>query len=160
MLHAMKTIANVTLYVVGEFYDDEHHYRALAKQLQVDSSVRFVSDYIPNDEVKYYFSACNAVVLPYKSATQSGIAQIAFNFNKPVIATNVGGLAEIVPDGEAGYIIEPNAPEQCAKAVNTFFKEKKEDDFVARVKIEKKKYSWERLVDAICEMTETNNNGK
>jgi glycosyltransferase involved in cell wall biosynthesis len=99
-------------------------------------------------------------VLPYKSATQSGIAQIAFNFNKPVIATNVGGLAEIVPDGEAGYIIEPNAPEQCAKAVNTFFKEKKEDDFVARVKIEKKKYSWERLVDAICEMTETNNNGK
>ncbi|MEK7263726.1 MAG: glycosyltransferase [Bacteroidota bacterium] len=160
MLHAMKTIVNATLCVVGEFYDDEQQYRALAKELHIESSVRFISDYIPNDEVKYYFSACNAVVLPYKSATQSGIAQIAFNFNKPVIATNVGGLAEIIPDGEAGYIVEANAPEQFANAVNTFFQKNKEEDFVARVKIEKKKYSWENLVDAIVEMVSENRSRK
>jgi hypothetical protein len=79
------------------------------------------SDYIPNEEVKYYFSAADAVVLPYTSATQSGIAQIAYNFDLPVIATNVGGLAEVVRDGETGLLVPPNDPRALAGRIVEYF---------------------------------------
>ncbi|MBM4166365.1 MAG: glycosyltransferase [Ignavibacteria bacterium] len=152
LLYAMQKIENVKTLIVGEFYDDEQQYRSLAKELGVENKVRFVSDYIANDEVKFYFSASDAIVLPYKSATQSGIAQIAFNFDKPVITTNVGGLAEIVPDGKAGFVVEPNNPEQLAVAIQKFFSENKKEEFAAQVKIEKQKYLWENLVNAIEEL--------
>lgn len=152
LLRAMQNIENVKALVVGEFYDDEQQYRSLAKELNVENKVRFFSEYIANDEVKNYFSASDAVVLPYKSATQSGIAQIAFNFDKPVLTTNVGGLAEIVPDGKAGYVVEPNNPRFFANAIQKFFSENQKEEFTAQVKIEKKKYSWENLVCAIEEL--------
>ncbi len=152
LLRSMQQVENATALIVGEFYDDEQHYRSLAKELNVESKVRFFSEYIANNEVKYYFSACDAVVLPYKSATQSGIAQIAFNFDKPVITTNVGGLAEIVPDGKAGFVVEPNNPEQLARVIQKFFTEGKKERFTEQVKIEKRKYSWENLVIAIEEL--------
>ena len=88
---------------VGEFYDDETKYRNQVKESGLEDCVRFVADYIPNDQVALYFSAADVVVLPYLSATQSGIAQIAYNFDKPVIATNVGGLAEVIVDGKTKY---------------------------------------------------------
>ncbi|MBS4027062.1 MAG: glycosyltransferase [Ignavibacteriales bacterium] len=152
LLHTMKNVENITALIVGEFYDNEKQYRSLAKELNVENKVRFFSEYIANDEVKNYFSACDAVVLPYKTATQSGIAQIAFNFDKPVITTNVGGLAEIVPDGKAGFVVEPNNPEQLATAISKFFSENKKEEFTEQVKIEKKKYSWENLVKAMEEL--------
>jgi glycosyltransferase involved in cell wall biosynthesis len=91
------------------------------------------------------------VVQPYKSATQSGVTQIAYHFNKPMIITNVGGLAEFVPDGKVGYIVEP-AETAIATAILKFYDEKKEDEFSANAAVEKLKYSWGKMVDAIEEV--------
>lgn len=160
LLEAMKQISDTYLMVVGEFYDDESKYQQKVKDLNLSSRggepcIRFVSEYVPNEQVATYFSAADVVVLPYLSATQSGITQIAYNFDKPVIATDVGGLAEVVIDGKTGFIIPPNNPAALANAIKRFYDEKKEAEFVANVQVEKKKYSWENLVKRIEELMET-----
>jgi len=142
-------IGETVLLVVGEFYDDEQKYRQRSRELNLDSCVRFVADYIPNEHVARYFCAADAVVLPYLSATQSGIAQIAYNFDKPVIATDVGGLAEVVVNQKTGFLVPPNAPRALAEAIRRFYRENRESEFSEHVKIEKRKYSWERVVEAI-----------
>lgn len=146
-------IGETSLLVVGEFYDDEQKYRQRRRELNLDSCVRFVADYVPNEQVARYFSAADAVVLPYLSATQSGIAQIAYNFDKPVIATNVGGLAEVVINEETGFLVPPNEPRALAEAIRRFYREQRENEFAAKVKIEKRNYSWERVVEAIEELS-------
>lgn len=149
LLDAMSKISDLTLLVVGEFYDDENKYRNRVKELKIENYVQFVSDYVPNDKVSIYFSAADVVVLPYLSATQSGITQIAYNFDKPVIATEVGGLAEVVIDGKTGFIVPPNEPQKLADAISNYYSEKKEKEFSENVKIEKKKYSWDNFVKTI-----------
>lgn len=153
LLDAMKEISKreipPLLLVVGEFYDDETKYRQRVKELGIENFVRFVSDYVPNDKVSIYFSSADVVVLPYLSATQSGITQIAYNFDKPVIATDVGGLAEVVIDGETGFIVPPNEPQKLADAISKYYSQNKEKEFSENVKIEKRKYSWEHFVKTI-----------
>jgi glycosyltransferase involved in cell wall biosynthesis len=139
----------IHLLVAGEFYDDEQYYRGIVEQRGLGNCVHFLSEYIPNDRVSIIFSAVDCVVLPYRSATQSGIVQIAYNFNKPVIVTNVGGLAETVEDGISGFVVPPESPEALADSIEAFYRENREDTFVAGVKIEKAKYSWESLTAAI-----------
>jgi glycosyltransferase involved in cell wall biosynthesis len=92
------------------------------------------------------------VVLPYTSATQSGIAQIAYNFDKPVIATDVGGLGEVVLDGLTGFLVPPDNPAALAAGIRRFYDEKRETGFAARVREEKKKYSWDHMVTTIEEL--------
>ena len=155
LIEAMKKVLarrDVQLFAVGEFYDDESKYRSLVRDLELESYVRFVSDYVPNEEVANYFSAADLVVLPYLSATQSGIAQIAYNFDKPVIATTVGGLAEVVKENKTGYLVPPNDPQALADAINRFYDDEMEEEFSCTVRIEKKKYSWENLVQNIEEL--------
>jgi len=142
-------IGETLLLVVGEFYDDEQKYRQRAQELNLNACVRLVADYIPNDQVAQYFCAADVVVLPYLSATQSGIAQIAYNFDKPVIATDVGGLAEVVAHEKTGFLTPPDSPRDLAEALRKFYREQREAEFSANVKIEKRKYSWETLVRAI-----------
>jgi glycosyltransferase involved in cell wall biosynthesis len=142
----------VKLYVVGEFYGDYEKYVNQIKLLRLENDITIISDYIPNEEVGKYFSAADVVVLPYITATQSGIVQIAYNFNKPVIATDVGGLAETVLDGKTGYIVKPQNPKLLANTVSQFYLDNKEDEFVANVMKEKKKYSWDRMVEGIEEL--------
>jgi glycosyltransferase involved in cell wall biosynthesis len=107
------------------------------------------TNYVPNEEVKFYFSAADAVVLPYLSATQSGIAQIAFNFDCPVIATDVGGLPEVVRDGETGLLLPPNDPAALARRILEYFTTVDRARLRSAVREEKGKYSWENLVNAI-----------
>jgi glycosyltransferase involved in cell wall biosynthesis len=149
LIEAMQHLQDVQLLCVGEFYDDETKYRQMVKDLHLESNVRFVSEYVPNENVASYFCAADIVILPYLSATQSGIAQIAYNFNRPVIATDVGGLGEVVLDEKTGFIVPPNNPAALANAVKRFYDEHREQEFVASVKIEKKKYSWDALVEEI-----------
>ncbi len=137
---------------VGEFYDGEQGYRDHVHRLGLDESVRFVPEYVPNDQVALYFSAADVVVLPYLSATQSGIAQIAYNFDKPLIVTDVGGLAEVVQQGVSGLVVPPANPQALADAIKAFYVPGKEQEFVAGVHEAKKKYSWERVVTAIEEL--------
>src|SRR5260221_973197 len=142
----------ILLLVVGEFYDPEPQYRDRVRDLNLEPSVRFVTGYLPNDDVALYFSAADAVVLPYLSATQSGIAQIAYNFDKPVIATSVGGLAEVVVDGTTGSLVPPNDPDALASAIGKFYTEKQEERMTENVRTEKKKYSWKHFAETIEEL--------
>jgi len=147
MSHLKDT--GVHLLVVGEFYDDEQKYRSRVEELGLQSQVTFVSEYVPNDRVGEYFSAADVVVLPYLSATQSGIVQIAYNFDKPVIATTTGGLVEVVVDGKTGFLVPPDSPGELAASIRKFYDEEKEAAFAENVKSEKKKYSWDSLVENI-----------
>lgn len=152
LIEAMPSVLHelgVQLLIVGEFYEDERVYRDAIRQLGVEASVTVVADYVPNDRVRLYFSAADVVVLPYVSATQSGIVQIAYNFSKPVISTNVGGLPEVVRDGETGFLVPPEDPQALAAAIVRFYREDREAEFSRRVGAIRQEYSWDALVGAV-----------
>jgi glycosyltransferase involved in cell wall biosynthesis len=152
LLDALQLVVRqipVKLLVVGECYDNEERYRRKIQDLGLTDHVMVYSHYIPNEQVTAYFSACDVVVLPYISATQSGIVQLAYNFDKPVIATDVGGLAEVVIDGVTGFIVPPSDPASLAQAILRYYQEAREPDFIKNVSAEKGKYSWDRMVQAV-----------
>jgi len=139
---------NVQLMVAGEFYNNSEQYFALEKELGLEGKVIWRTDFIPDSEVKNYFCAADIIVQPYKSATQSGVTQIAYHFEKPMLVTNVGGLAEIVPDGKVGYIVEPDAV-AIADALVDFYGNNRIESYRENILAEKEKYSWKRMVEAI-----------
>ena len=153
-LSFLKGKISVKLIVAGEFYSDKEKYENLIKALEVENSIYLQTDFIPSSEVKYYFSASDCVILPYRDATQSGIVQIAVNFKKPVIATNVGGLGEIIKDGITGYIVEKNNPVELADAITKFYNENKEAEFVSNLAEVASKYSWGSFVNGLLQLTE------
>jgi glycosyltransferase involved in cell wall biosynthesis len=146
---AVERLPNVRLVVAGEFYDDEAPYRAQVERHGLAQHVRFVPDYIPEAEVGAYFSAADLVVQPYVTATQSGVAQIAFHFERPLVVTDVGGLAEIVPHGEAGLVVPPEDPEALASAIVRFFEDDLGEALTAGVRRERPKYEWARVYEAV-----------
>jgi len=137
------------LLIVGEFYEDEKKYQEQIKNLKLEDSVKVVSNFVPDGKVKYFFSASDVVVLPYVNATQSGIIQIAYYYDKPVIATDVGGLSEAVKNNETGFMIAPESSKAIADAVVKFYEDDSEEKFSANVREEKKNYSWEGFVSSI-----------
>lgn len=144
---------NVRLIVAGEFYSGSEKYFEMEKELGLEGLIIWKSDFVPNSEVRYCFGAADLIVQPYKSATQSGVAQIAYHFEKPMLVTGVGGLAEIVPDGVAGYVVEPDAT-QIADRLVDFFKEDKKDQFTEGLRQEKKKYSWTNMARSVIKASE------
>lgn len=128
------------LIVAGEFYSGEDEYRSLARRLELEESIEWRTSFIPDSEVRYFFSAADLVVQPYKTATQSGVTQIAYHFLKPMLVTRVGGLPEIVPDGKVGYVADPD-PASIAASIDRFAGEK--TVFAEGLREEKRKYSWE-----------------
>ena len=141
-----QRVPKAQLVVAGEFYADEAALRAQAAALD---GVRLDADYVPDDRVGLYVSAADAVVQPYLSATQSGVAQIAFHFGRPVITTDVGGLAEIVPDGEAGLVVPPDDPAALADALVRFVEDDLGDALAAGVRQQRERFSWDRLAEAV-----------
>ena len=139
---------DVELLVAGEFYESETEYRSLVDQLGVNDRVHFYADFIPQEKVAQFFSACDILVQPYRTATQSGVAQIAYHFNKPIVVTNVGGLPEIVPHNKVGYVVDVD-PNEISIAINQFYNEDKEEEFIENVKQEKIKYSWSNMATQI-----------
>ena len=142
---------DMKLIVAGEYYGDHEYYENIIKELNLEGKVILHTRYIPRDAVKYYFSACDMVVQPYKTATQSGVTQIAYHFDKPMLVTDVGGLAEMVPHGIAGYVTAPD-PAQIAAAVQDFYAHKKSAKFVQGVMQEKHRFSWQAMVQAINDL--------
>lgn len=145
-------LSDVKLLVAGEFYEDASPYQTQIQALGIGDAVQLHSTYIPNDQVPVFFSAADVVVQPYITATQSGVAQIAFHFDKPTILTDVGGLAEVVPDGVAGLVVPPENPRALAAAVIRFFREDLAPRLTQGVQTEKAKYDWGHLYKAIDEL--------
>jgi len=139
---------DVELIVAGEFYESETDYRSLVAKLGLNSRVHFFGDFIPQEKVAAFFSACDILVQPYRTATQSGVAQIAYHFNKPILVTNVGGLPEIVPHNKVGYVVDVD-PKAISIAITDFYENDKEFEFTENVKEEKKKYSWINMANQI-----------
>ncbi|MBQ5674722.1 MAG: glycosyltransferase family 4 protein [Lachnospiraceae bacterium] len=145
----VEQVENVKLYIVGDFDGDKDVYLQMIKEKQVEDHIRIFDGYIPDDEVEKFFAASDLVVLPYESATQSGIVQIAYGFQKPVVVTNVGGLPEVVEHEKTGYVVEAFNDDQLADAVIRFFEEDKGEEFAANVANEEYKYSWDRMVEVV-----------
>jgi len=143
--------STIRLLVAGEFYCDPKPYFEIIEKHGLQDKVIMNHDFIPDSQVVNYFCAADLVVQPYKSATQSGVTQIAYHFNKPMIITNVGGLAEFVPDGKVGFVVEPR-PAEIARSILRFYSEAREAEFVQNAREEKQKYSWSRMLDAIDEV--------
>lgn len=139
---------NVKLIVAGEFYNNPDMYFELEKKYDLTGRIVWRNDYIPDSLVSAYFSVADIVAQPYKSATQSGVTQIAYHFEKPMLVTNVGGLAEIVPNGKVGYVVEPNAGDVAA-ALCHFYENDNSAVFAENIVEEKKKYAWSGMTDTI-----------
>lgn len=139
----------IQLWVVGEFGTDREEYMDLIKELEIESYVKVVDTYTPDREVEKYFVAADLVVLPYISATQSGIVQIAYGFTRPVIVTEVGGLPDVVKDGKTGYIVKPGNPEEIARAVHRFYQNGVDRIMTENIRKEAYRFSWERMGEAI-----------
>lgn len=143
----LKTL-NCTLLVVGEFYEGKDRCLNLITALGLEPKVRIVDRFVPDDEVSLYFSAADLVVLPYESATQSAIVPIAFAFERPVIATRVGGLPDAIRDGETGLLVEPSNPAALAEAIIRFYEGKMEPALRRNI-VQQRPFSWKDLAAAL-----------
>lgn len=140
--------SDIKLIVAGEFYNNSEKYFEMEKQLGLEGKIIWRTDFIADEQVKNYFCASDIIVQPYKTATQSGVTQIAYHFEKPMLVTNVGGLPEIVPNGKVGYSVEPEA-KVIADAISDFYSNGRYAEFVENTKEEKKKYSWDRMLENV-----------
>ena len=136
------------LLIAGEFYASRDKYIAHIERLGLKDEVILHDFFVPDSDVRYYFSAADCVVLPYKTATQSGVTQICYNFCTPVIVTRVGGLAEIVPDGVVGYVCAPTAA-GVRDALERIFEGDRIAQFAHNIIEERKRFSWSTMCDEI-----------
>ncbi len=150
LLQALARVAGVHVLVAGECYDDWAFYQSIIDENSLAGRVHLHLDFIPAEQVRLFFAAADLVVQPYRTATQSGISQIAYHFDKPMVVTRVGGLPEIVTDGVSGYVTEPE-PEALAAAIRDFFEHNRAESMQAGVRAEKKRFSWENLVKQLLE---------
>ena len=148
--NAKSKTQNPKLLVAGEFYEDEKTYLQQINRLGLSDDVILRTDFIPDSEVKYYLCAADAVIQPYRHATQSGVTPLAYHFEKPMIVTNVGGLPSMVPNEKVGLVAEPT-PESIANAILRFY-QLGENYFLPHLRSEKKKYSWRNLVEVIRDL--------
>jgi len=144
---ANETIKNlgIQLIIVGEFYEDASTYHDLVNALGLQNRISFYSNYIPDGEVKNYVCSADFIIQPYKNATQSGVTPLAYHFEKPMLVTNVGGLADTVPHLKTGIVVAPTA-EEIAKGIETLY-ELGEKHFIPNIIEEKKKYSWSQMTE-------------
>jgi glycosyltransferase involved in cell wall biosynthesis len=139
------------LLVAGEFYENDAPYRSLIKEHNLENEIILFDRFIKDEEVPLFFSVADLIVQPYKSATQSGVTQIAFYYEKPMLVTDVGGLREIVADGRCGYVVKPE-PEYIADAIADYFGNNRQEVFTEGVKAEKDKFAWDKMTKAIEEV--------
>lgn len=149
-LPAVKQLG-LKLIVAGEYYDQASVYEDIIAKNKLEEDVILRTQFIGNEAVKYYFAAASLVVQPYRSATQSGISQIAYHFEKPMIVTRVGGLPEIVKDGKEGYIVEVS-PEAIADALVDFFTQQRGPEFAPHLAKAKERFSWKNMTVGIKQL--------
>jgi glycosyltransferase involved in cell wall biosynthesis len=143
-----ESCKNIELIVAGEFYEDSEPYLDIIRAHKLENRVHLHTKFISNDEVKVYFSAADVVAQPYRSATQSGVSQVAYHFENPMIITNVGGLSELVPHQKAGLVCEPN-PEGISGAIVEIFEGQNIPQMKENLQELKKQFSWESMVNEL-----------
>ena len=142
--------SGIKLLVAGEFYEDARQYKDQIEQLGINEQLILRTDFIPDSEVKYYLCAADAVIQPYRNATQSGVTPLAYHFEKPMVVTNVGGLPSLVPDGKVGIVVEPD-PTAIAEGILKFY-QLGENYFIPHLRKEKEKYSWATMAGTISQL--------
>jgi len=143
---------NIKLLIAGEYYEDSSYYEKLAIDLGINDKIIYHTRFIPNDMVKYYFCASDLVAQTYRNATNSGVTMVGYYYEKPMLVTAVGGLAEIVPHGIAGYAVAPNKLE-ISDSIVDFFENNKAEIFKSGIKAEKEKYSWKKFIAAFKDLS-------
>ena len=144
-------LPNVQLIIAGEFYEDEDKYRTQIADLGLTERVIVRNEFVPDGDLRKYFGAADLIVQPYKTATQSGVTQVAFHFEKPMLVTNVGGLGEIVHDHKMGYACAPNA-ESIAEDLLDYYRNKRQEAYTAYLQKEKTKYAWSNMTRAFIKI--------
>ncbi len=139
--------AGIKLLVAGEYYGNREEYEEQIDRLNISPQLILRTGFIPNNEVRYYLSAADFVIQPYRDATQSGVTPLAYHFEKPMLVTNVGGLPDLVPDGLVGLVTTPDATAIATGILRLY--ELGENFFLPHLREEKQKYSWEKLVTNI-----------
>ena len=159
LLEALAQTTDIHAVIAGECYEPWEDYQNIISANDLGDRVHLFTDFIPAEQVRFFFSAADLVVQPYRSATQSGISQIAYHFEKPMVVTKVGGLPEIVTDGVSGYVVAPE-PDAIAAAMRDFFENKRATGMQAGVRKEKKRFSWENLVEKLLQKSRPLPSGK
>jgi glycosyltransferase involved in cell wall biosynthesis len=142
------------LVIAGEFWENKDRYLEMIERLDLAKKVTIFDRYIPNEETPYFFHAADIVILPYTSVTGSGLVQMAFGFQKPVVVSDIGSLSEVVSDKITGFLVPPKDPHEIAKAVVEFFAQSDKEEMIDRIKKEKEKFSWDHLVHTIEKLGE------
>jgi D-inositol-3-phosphate glycosyltransferase len=153
MAHPEIKKQNIKLLIAGEFYEDKQPYLDLIQKSGLQHQVILHDKFISNDEVRYYFCASNLVAQTYRNATNSGVTMVGYYYEKPMLVTNVGGLAEIVPNDECGYVVENSIP-IISDQILAYFNEEKEYEFTQNVILEKKKYEWKEFIRVLMSLFE------
>lgn len=142
---------NIKLLIAGEFYEDKQPYFDLIEKHQLKDHIILHDRFISNDDVRYYFCACDLVAQTYRKATNSGVSMIGYFYNKPMLVTAVGGLAEIVPDKKCGYAL-PVSVQEISLALLDYFKNNREKEMTLHVKEERKKYEWSGFINTLLNL--------
>ena len=152
LIEASKTLKeklnNFKILVVGDCYENPEPYSKMINKNGLNDIFDMRFEFVPNDKVNIYFSAADVIVLPYKSATQSGIVPVAYHFDKPVIVTNVGGLSEIVQEGKTGYVVYPE-PNEIADGILKYYNNLDKINFVENIKSYKDNFTWNKFIEKI-----------
>ena len=152
MSHPKIKEQNIKLLIAGEFYDKQENYDSLIEELNLNNII-IENNFIPKNRVPYYFAVSNVLVLPYKSATQSGVTQLSMYYESPMIVTNVGGLPEVVDHKINGLVVEPNS-NSIAEAILYYFSDDNiEYGMNQSIKIKKEEYSWSNFTSSILKNT-------
>jgi glycosyltransferase involved in cell wall biosynthesis len=144
----LKTV-KVKLLIAGEFWDEKQEYIHLMDELNIKDHVKIKDKYIPNEEIPFYFCASDIVILPYTSVTGSGLVQLAYGFNKPVVVSHIGALSQIVIDKKTGFLVKPEDPQAIADSIIDYYQNYDEHEMCKNIKNENYRFSWDFLVKKI-----------
>ena len=151
----MKYNHNFKLLIVGEFYDDKKKYLNLIEKLKLKERIDIVDKFVRNDEIRNYFLKSKAVILPYKTASQSGVISLAYLFEKPIVVSNLEGLTSYIKDDKSGVIFN-NTSKDLADAIKIVLDNRNNYNYSRNIKKNKKKYSWNRFADMLIRFTFNN----
>lgn len=154
MAHPEIKKQNIKLLIAGEFYEDKQPYLDLIQKHNLQDQIILHDKFIANEDVRYYFCASNLVAQTYRNATNSGVTMVGYFYENPMLVTNVGGLAEIVPNEKCGYVVDTSVPKISEKILD-YFSKNKEAEFTQNVKLEKKKYEWTEFIRVLLDLYST-----